>query len=276
MKEVIVLIGAGAIGVAIARRVAIGKTLLLADLRLENAEKTAIELQNAGFRVETAVCNAGKRADIEALAARAAALGNIIGVIHTAGVSPSQASAKALFEVDLYGTAVLLEVFGAHITQGGSAVVIGSQSSHRLEPLPLEHIRALATTPAEELLNLPFIQAVDDSLRAYQLAKRGNALRVQMEAVRWGKKGARVNCISAGIIHTPLANDELNGERKDFYRNMLKSLPAGRGGTPDEIAALAELLMSERGAYITGSDFLIDGGATAKFWWEETVDKSVG
>ncbi|WP_197902688.1 SDR family oxidoreductase [Eikenella glucosivorans] len=182
-------------------------------------------------------------------------------------MSPSQASAALLFKVDLYGTAVLLEEFGKVIARGGSAVMIGSQSSHRLEPLTVEQNRALALTPAEELLDLPFIKGVDDSLRAYQLSKRGNALRVAAQAVEWGKRGARVNCISAGIIHTPLANDELNGERKDFYRAMLAALPVGRGGTPDEIANLAELMMDERGAYITGSDFLIDGGATAKFWW---------
>nr|WP_238480128.1 SDR family oxidoreductase [Eikenella glucosivorans] len=193
--------------------------------------------------------------------------GRITRVINTAGVSPSQASAALLFKVDLYGTAVLLEEFGKVIARGGSAVMIGSQSSHRLEPLTVEQNRALALTPAEELLDLPFIKGVDDSLRAYQLSKRGNALRVAAQAVEWGKRGARVNCISAGIIHTPLANDELNGERKDFYRAMLAALPVGRGGTPDEIANLAELMMDERGAYITGSDFLIDGGATAKFWW---------
>lgn len=272
-KDVIVLVGSGAIGVAIARRVAVGKELVLADLHLENAEKQAAELRNAGFSVHTVECDVSSRESIQKTVGFSTALGAVKGVINTAGVSPSQASAQLLFKVDLYGTAVLLEEFGKVIAEGGSAVVIGSQSAHRLEPLTLEQNRALALTPSEKLLDLPFIKEVNDSLRAYQLSKRGNALRVQAEAVRWGKRGARVNCISAGIIYTPLANDELNGERKDFYQKMLSELPVGRGGAPDEIANLAELMMSERGAYITGSDFLIDGGATAKYWWEDLEQK---
>ncbi|WP_109078291.1 SDR family oxidoreductase [Aggregatibacter kilianii] len=268
-KEVIVLVGSGAIGVAIARRVAVGKELVLADLRLENAEKQAAELRNAGFRVYTVECDVSSRESIQNVVAFSTAFGDIKGLINTAGVSPSQASAQQLFKVDLYGTAVLLEEFGKVIAKGGSAIMIGSQSAYRLAPLTLEQNRALALTPIDELLNLPFIKEVDDSLRAYQLSKRGNALRVQWEAVKWGKRGARVNCISAGIIYTPLANDELNGDRKEFYQKMLSELPVGRGGAPDEIANLAELIMSERGAYITGSDFLIDGGATAKYWWKD-------
>lgn len=270
-KEVIVLIGAGAIGVAIARRVAVGKELVLADLRQENAEKQAVELRNAGFSVHAMECDVSTRESIKKVVKFATNLGEIKGLINTAGVSPSQATAQVLFKVDLYGTAVLLEEFGKVMARGSSAIMIGSQSAHRLEPLSMEQTRALALTPTEELLDLPSIKDVDDSLRAYQLSKRGNALRVQMEAVRWGQRGARVNCISAGIIYTPLANDELNGDRKEFYQAMLAALPVGRGGAPDEVANLAELLMSERGAYITGSDFLIDGGATAKYWWEDSL-----
>ncbi|OOF55616.1 SDR family oxidoreductase [Rodentibacter myodis] len=268
-KEVIVLVGAGEIGIAIARRIAVGKELVLADLHQESAEQQAVKLRNAGFKVHTIECDVSSREAIEKVVAFSTALGEIKGLIHTAGVSPSQASAQTLFKVDLYGTAVLLEAFRPVIAQGGSAIVIGSQSSHRLPPLTQEQSRALALTPSESLLELDFIKNVTDSLRAYQLSKRGNTLRVQMEAIEWGKRGARVNCISAGIIYTPLANDELNGERKDFYQKMLSELPVGRGGAPDEIANLAELIMSERGAYITGSDFLIDGGATAKYWWQD-------
>ncbi len=272
-SEVIVLIGSGAIGVAIARRVAVGKELVLADLHLENAEKQAVELRNAGFRVHTVECDVSSRDAVKKVAAFSAALGEIKGLINTAGVSPSQASAQTLFKIDLYGTALLLEEFRPLMARGGSAVMIGSQSSHRLPPLTLEQNRALALTPSEDLLDLAFIKNVNDSLQAYQLSKRGNALRVQMEAVEWGRRGARVNCISAGIVYTPLANDELNGERKAFYQKMLAELPVGRGGSPDEIANLAELLMSERGGYITGSDLLIDGGATAKYWWQDLENR---
>ncbi|OCG77011.1 SDR family oxidoreductase [Gilliamella sp. Occ4-3] len=269
-KEVIVLSGSGAIGIAIARRIAVGKVLLLADLKIENAEKQAQELRNAGYNTHTIACDVSNRVSVNKLVETATGLGKIMGLVNTAGVSPSQASAQRIFEVDLYGNALLFDAFSGVMAKGSSALVIGSQSSHRLDPLTLEQTKALALTPTEALLNLPFIKEVNDSLKAYQLAKKGNALRVQAEAVNWGHRGARINCISAGIIHTPLANEELNGDRKDFYRKMLKELPVGRGGSPDEIANLAELIMSEKGAYITGSDMLIDGGATAKFWWDLT------
>jgi len=189
-------------------------------------------------------------------------------VINSAGVSPSQAAPQTVCKVDLYGTALVLEIFGEVIAEGGAGVMIGSQSSHRLPPLREEDLRDLATTPTEALLTLPIVQEINDSLRAYQIAKKANALRVQMEAVRWGKRGARVNCISPGIIYTPLALDELNSpQRGAFYREMLVNIPAKRGGTPDEVAALAEIVLS--GGYISGSDFLIDGGTTAKFLWGE-------
>lgn len=265
--QVTVVLGSGAIAVAIARRVSTGNHVLLADLRLENAEKAAQTLREAGFECSTMAMDVSDRASVQAVADRAAALGDVRYVINSAGVSPSQASPQAIAKVDLYGTALVLEIFGDVITEGGAGVVIGSQSSHRLPPLAEADLRALAVTPTEELLDLPLVRDIGDSLRAYQVAKKANALRVQMEAVRWGRRGARVNCISPGIVYTPLALDELNGERKDFYRDMLANLPVGRGGTPYEVAALAEMVLI--GGYITGSDFLIDSGATAKFWFGE-------
>jgi NAD(P)-dependent dehydrogenase (short-subunit alcohol dehydrogenase family) len=158
-----------------------------------------------------------------ALVDKATPLGEVFGVIHAAGVSPSQASPETILKIDLYGTALVLEEFGKVIARGGAGVVIASQSGHRLPPLSVEQNAALATTPVEELLGLPFLQPdqVKDSLHAYQLAKRGNSLRVMTEAVRWGKRGARVNTISPGIIITPLANDELKGPRGDGYRRMI-------------------------------------------------------
>lgn len=155
------------------------------------------------------------------------------------------------------------------IARGGSAVVISSQSGHRLPALTVEEDRALATTPSDELLGLPLLDPtrLRDGLHAYQLSKRGNALRVRAEAVRWGERGARVNAISPGIIVTPLARDELNGPNGAGYRRMLELSPAGRAGTPDEVAHVAELLMTERGAFLTGSDILIDGGGTASHFY---------
>jgi NAD(P)-dependent dehydrogenase (short-subunit alcohol dehydrogenase family) len=275
MKSVTVLIGSGSIGVAIARRVSAGKHLLLADLKKENADAAAAVLSNAGFEVSTAAVDVSSREAVKGLAQKAATLGEVTGVIHAAGVSPSQASPKAILSVDLYGTAVVLEEFGNIIARGGSGVVIASQSGHRLGVLTNEQNKLLATTPADQLFSLPMLQPdqVKDSLHAYQLAKRGNALRVMAEAVRWGKRGARINAISPGIIITPLAKDELSGPRGEGYRRMIELCPVGRAGTPDEVANVAALLMGPEGEFITGSDFLMDGGVTSSYFFGELAPK---
>jgi NAD(P)-dependent dehydrogenase (short-subunit alcohol dehydrogenase family) len=268
-SDVIVVIGAGSIGQAIARRVSVGKHVVVADLKQENADAAARVLLDAGFAVTTAVVDVASRESIEALVRTATALGPVTGVIHAAGVSPSQAPVATILRVDLYGTAVVLEAFGNVIAPGGSAIVIASQSGHRLPALSAEQNKALATTPADDLLALPMLQAdqIIDPLHAYQISKRGNSLRVMAEAVRWGKRGARVNTISPGIIFTPLARDELNGPRGAGYRRMIELSPAGRGGTPDEVGAVGALLMGPDGTFITGSDFLMDGGVTAAYWY---------
>jgi NAD(P)-dependent dehydrogenase (short-subunit alcohol dehydrogenase family) len=270
MSDVVVVIGPGSIGQAIARRVSAGKHLLLADLRQGNADAAAATLRDAGFDTSTATVDISSRDSIRALVDTATAHGDITRVIHAAGVSPSQAPIEAILAVDLYGTAVLLEELGNVIAPGGTGVVIASQSGHRLGALTPEQDRALATTPADDLLGLDFLQPaqVEDTLHAYQLAKRANALRVKAEAaVRWAERGARVNSISPGIVITPLAVDELSGPRGEGYRRMLEQSPAGRAGTPDEIATLAALLLGPDGAWITGSDFLIDGGVTASYFY---------
>jgi len=271
MSEVIVVIGAGSIGQAIARRVSAGKKVLLATLRQESAEAAAVVMRDAGFEVSTAAVDVSKHEAVHALVQQATALGEVTGVIHAAGVSPTQASPGTILSVDLYGTAVVLEEFGTVIVPGGAGVVIASQSGHRLGALTAEQDKALATTPADKLLALPMLQAdqVKDSLHAYQLAKRGNSLRVMAEAVRWGKRGARLNTISPGIIFTPLARDELSGPRGAGYRRMIELCPVGRGGTPDEVGTIGALLMGPDGAFITGSDFLMDGGVTASYWYGE-------
>jgi NAD(P)-dependent dehydrogenase (short-subunit alcohol dehydrogenase family) len=271
MSDVTIVIGAGQIGQAIARRVSAGKYVLLADLDKANADAAAEVLTNAGFDVSTATVDVSSRESVHGLAETAAALGDITGVIHAAGVSPSQARPEVILAVDLYGTALVLEEFGNIIASGGSAVVIASQSGHRLGALTAEQDAALATTPADELLSLPMLQPdqVTDTLHAYQLAKRGNSLRVMAEAVRWGRRGARVNTISPGIIITPLARDELTGPRGEGYRQMIDLSPARRAGTPDEVGTVGALLMGPEGAFITGSDFLMDGGVTASYFFGE-------
>ena len=275
MTNVIVVIGAGSIGQAIARRVSAGKHVLLADLRQENADAAAKVLSDAGFEVSTATVDVSSRQSVHALVETATAIGDITGVIHAAGVSPTQASPATILKVDLYGTALVLEEFGNVIARGGAGVVIASQSGHRLPALTPEQNKALATTPADELLALPMLQPdqVTDPLHAYQLSKRGNSLRVMAEAVRWGKRGARVNTISPGIIITPLAKDELTGPRGEGYRRMIELSPAGRAGTPDEVGTVGALLMGPDGAFITGSDFLMDGGVTAAYWYGELAPK---
>lgn len=275
MTNVIVVIGAGSIGQAIARRVSAGKHVVLADLRLENADAAAKVLSEAGFEASTATVDVSSRASVHALVETATAIGEVTGVIHAAGVSPSQAAPATILAVDLYGTALVLEEFGNVIARGGSCVVIASMSGHRLPALTAEQDKALATTLTDDLLALPMLQPdqVTDPLHAYQVSKRCNSLRVMAESVRWGKRGARVNTISPGIIITPLAKDELTGPRGAGYRRMIELCPTGRAGTPDEVGTVGALLMGADGAFITGSDFLMDGGVTASYWYGELAPK---
>lgn len=268
-KEVVVLVGAGSIGQAIARRVGAGKHVVLADISQINAETAAKTLEEAGFDTSVLVVDLSSRASIIELVQHAQNHGTVMQLINAAGVSPSQASVETILKVDLYGTAVLLEEFGKIIGEGGSGIVISSQSGHRLGNIPPEESEQLAMTPTEELLALPLIQGIDDTLKAYQYSKRCNVLRVMYEATAWGKRGATVNSISPGIIITPLANDELKGPRGEGYRTMLGLCPAGRAGTPDEVGDLGEFLMSHKGRFMTGTDFLIDGGTTASYWFGE-------
>jgi NAD(P)-dependent dehydrogenase (short-subunit alcohol dehydrogenase family) len=274
MSEVTVVVGAGLIGQAIARRVSAGK-VLLADLRQTNADAAAETLANAGFDVGTATVDVSSRESVHALAKSAAARGDVTGVIHAAGVSPSQAKVEVILAVDLYGTALVLEEFGNVVASGGAGIVIASQSGHRLSALSAEEDKALATTPTDELLALPMLQPdqISDTLHAYQLAKRGNSLRVMAEAVRWATRGARLNTISPGIIITPLAKDELTGPRGEGYRRMVDQSPVGRAGTPDEVGTVGALLMGSEGAFITGSDFLIDGGVTASYFFGDLASE---
>lgn len=268
-KDVVVLVGAGGIGLAIARRVATGRKLVLTSRTQEKADKIAESLRKDGFDAEGKPCDLGSRESIVAVRDYAASLGNVTHVICAGGVSPSQAPIETILKVDLYGSSVLLEEFGKVIAPGGSGIVISSQSGHRLPALSLEQNFALATTPTEELLDLDFLQpeAIGTTLHAYQYAKRCNVLRCAAQACEWGKRGARVNSVSPGIIMTPLAYDEINGPRGEGYRTMLTTAPAGRAGTVDEIGDLCAYLMSDKAGFISGIDVLADGGCTAAYWY---------
>lgn len=268
-KDTIIWMGAGQIGLAIVRRIASGKKVIIGDKSLEHARAAADLLNQAGFDAVAMAADLSSRESILSVINEARKYGAVKYLVNAAGVSPSQASIETILNVDLYGTAVLLEEVGKIIAEGGCGVTISSQSGHRMPALTPEEDRALATTPTDELLSLSLLQPgnVRDTLHAYQLSKRCNVKRVMAEAVKWGERGARINSISPGIIVTPLAVDEFNGPRGDFYKNMFAKCPSGRPGTADEVAHVAELLMSEKGAFITGSDFLIDGGATASYFY---------
>lgn len=268
-KEVMLVTGAGQISMAIARRIGFGKKIILGDRKIENANAIAKIMNEAGYDVLPFEMDLSSRGSILAIIAEAQEYGEIKYLVNGAGVSPSQAPIEAILKVDLYGTAVLLEEVGKVIAEGGCGVTISSQSGWRMPQLTAEQDRQLATTPTEELLSLYILQPenIRDTLHAYQLAKRCNERRVMAECVKWGERGARLNDIAPGIIVTPLAIDEFNGPRGDFYKNMFAKCPAGRPGTADEVANVAALLMSDAGAFITGSTFLIDGGATASYFY---------
>lgn len=268
-KEVMIVVGSGQILLAIARRMGYGKQILLGDKSEGNAKAIGKVLEEAGFDVTTTVMDLSDRASIQAMVKKATSMGPVKYLVNGAGVSPSQASIETILKVDLYGTAVLLEEVGKVIEEGGAGIVISSQSGFRMKQLTPEEDRQLALTPTEEFLDLPLLaeENIETTLQAYQLAKRCNEKRVMGESVKWGARGARLNDIAPGIIVTPLALDEFNGIRGDFYKNMFAKSPAGRPGTADEVADVAELLMSDRAQLITGATFLIDGGATASYYY---------
>ncbi|MCH5222101.1 MAG: SDR family oxidoreductase [Muribaculaceae bacterium] len=268
-KDVMILTGAGQIGMAIARRMGYGMKIIIGDKSLNNAQTIAKIMNDAGFDCEAVETDISSRESILNIINVAKSYGDIKMLVNAAGVSPSQAPIEAILKVDLYGTAVLLEEVGKVISEGGTGVTISSQSGYRMPALTPQEDELLATTPTDELLKLDILQpsAIRDTLHAYQMAKRCNVKRVMAEAVKWGERGARINSISPGIIVTPLAIDEFNGPRGDFYKNMFAKCPARRPGTADEVANVAELLMRPQGAFVTGADFLIDGGATASYFY---------
>ncbi|HCB94577.1 SDR family oxidoreductase [Ruminococcus sp. YE282] len=268
-KNVMLLSGAGQIGMAIARRMGYGMKIIIGDIKIENAEKISKIMKDAGYDAEAAEMDLSDRNSIKSFIAKGQNYGDIKMLVNAAGVSPSQASVQTILKVDLYGTAVLLEEVGKVICSGGVGITISSQSGKRMPQLTAQEDAMLACTPTEELLSLKLLQPenIKDTLHAYQIAKRCNEKRVMAEAVKWGNRGARINSISPGIIVTPLAIDEFNGSRGDFYKNMFAKCPARRPGTADEVANVAELLMSDKGAFITGTDFMCDGGATASYFY---------
>jgi len=261
-NEVVVVIGAGGIGMAIARRQGFGKHILLADFNETLLAAAVKELEVASYKVSSQKVDVSSRESVRALADQAASLGSVINVVNTAGVSPNMAPPERVLAVDLYGSAVVFEEFERVIAEGGSGLVVSSMAGYMSPPLPKEQDQALAFTPADELLKLPFLspEAVPNSMVAYIISKRANHLRVQASSISWGKRGASVNSISPGIISTPLAQHELKSPIGDMYRAMISASPAKRMASPDEIAVAANYLLGPDAGFVTGTDLLIDGG----------------
>jgi NAD(P)-dependent dehydrogenase (short-subunit alcohol dehydrogenase family) len=264
-QEVAVIIGAGGIGLAIARRQGFGRNILLADFNEQLMKSAANDLRGASFNVTTMKVDVSDRASVKALAEKAASLGEVMNVVNTAGVSPNMAPPDRVLAVDLYGSAVVFEEFEHVIAAGGAGLVVSSMAGHMSRELSADQEHDLAFTPADELLAKPFLsaEAVSNSMTTYIISKKANHLRVQAAAITWGKRGARVNSISPGIIATPLAQHELNSPIGDIYRAMIEASPSKRMASPDEIAVAASYLLGADGGFITGSDLLIDGGVIA-------------
>lgn len=264
-SEVIVIIGAGGIGQAIARRQGFGKIVLLADASEQVLAEASASLKHASYNVESQLVDVTSKTSVRALAETAASLGKVSQVINTAGLSPNMASAQKVLEVDLYGVALVFDEFERVIAPGGGAIVISSMAGHMPAPLPPEQEHALAFTPTDELLALPFLgaDAVRDSMAAYGIAKKANHLRVQAACLSWGERGARVNSISPGIIATPLAQHEMQSESGPIYQAMIAASPSKRMACAEEVASVAAFLLGPEASFITGSDVLMDGGVIA-------------
>ncbi|CAM2748956.1 short-chain dehydrogenase [Mycobacterium intermedium] len=265
MTDVLAVIGVGGMGQSIARRLGSGKTVLLADYNEETLNSVTSSLSADGYRVESRHVDVSSAESVCGLAEYAASLGNVAQVAHTAGLSPAQASADAILAVDLVGVALVLQAFGDVVASNGAGVVIASMAGHMFPPLTAEQTHALAHNPAGELLDLEFLspyRAAGPGI-AYAIAKQANLVRVHAASAQWGKRGARINSISPGIISTPMGQQELNSPVGDGMRAMIAMSATGRIGTPDEIAAAAAFLLGPEATFITGTDLLVDGGVVA-------------
>jgi NAD(P)-dependent dehydrogenase (short-subunit alcohol dehydrogenase family) len=264
-QNVAVITGVGGMGQAIARRIGPGTHLLLADFNEETLDAVARQLHAEGYEATSLVVDVSRRESVTALAERAASLGEVRSVVHTAGLSPVQAPVPAILEVDLLGVALVLEEFGKVVAPGGAGVVIAGMAAHHNPPIPGPDALQLATTPADELMSLPILAPGNfgSAAHAYGFAKQANLLRVQAASTIWGARGARVNAISPGVIATPMGQAELSGPHAAVMKAMTDASNAGRVGTPAEIAAATEYLLSPAAGFISGTDLLVDGGVLA-------------
>ena len=262
--DVLVVIGMGGMGQAVLRRLGAGKKVLLVDFNEDLLESVMISAIGDGYDVVSAQVDVSSRESVQALAATARELGNVTGVVHTAGLSPVQAPVEAIWKVDLYGVAVVLEEFEKVIAPGGAGVVIASMAGYLGgSGIPADTLASLAAVPADDLLLIPFVAEIDNAGQAYSVAKRANQVRVQAASLRWGARGARVNSISPGVISTPMGQQELAGESGAQMRAMIEGSGTKRVGTPGDIANAAAFLLGSDASFITGTDLLVDGGVVA-------------
>ncbi|MFI5525729.1 SDR family oxidoreductase [Streptomyces platensis] len=264
-QSVVVVIGVGGMGESIARRLGSGAQLLIADFNAEVLEAVRAQLEKDGYAVTAAPADVSSRESVAALALRAAGLGPVQTVVHTAGLSPVQAPVAAILAVDLLGVALVLEEFGQVVAPGGSGVAIASMAGHRNVGLSAEEAVQLATTPADELLSLP-VTAKDRFSgpgAAYTFAKAANLLRVQAASSSWGARNARINSVSPGAIATPMGQTELAGEHGDTMRKLMAASNAKRAGTASDITEAVAFLVGPSASFISGTDLLVDGGVTA-------------
>ena len=264
-KEVVALLGAGSMGMAIAERVAQNRIVLLGDINEKALETSRQKLEYSGYHVETMRVDASDKDSIYAFAKKAKELGNVKYYIHTAGASPNQTNPQHMIKLDLIGSAYALDAFGEVMAKGGAGILISSQTGYMLpQPLTNEEEYALTMTPADELSQLPMLQpnVIVNSGIAYVMSKRANQLRVRKAAIDWGKRGARINTISPGVVVTPLAYDEFRAAGEG-YQKMIEASAMHRVGNPAEIANAAQFLLSDQASFITGTDLLVDGGTIA-------------
>jgi NAD(P)-dependent dehydrogenase (short-subunit alcohol dehydrogenase family) len=266
-RNTLVVVGVGGMGLAIARRLGSGRRVLLADYSPARVEEALTALRGEGHNVEGHTVDVSHRESVEKLARAAATAGRIDAVVHTAGVSPVMATARQIYEVDLLGTAHVIDAFYGVTGPGTSLVCVASMAGH-FASLPVDFERHLATAPTAELLDDPRIDLdAADGSGAYVVAKRGNQLRVQAAAHAWGGKGARLNTISPGVISTPMGAEELKSPVGAYIRSMVELSGARRLGTPEDIVSAAAFLTGPDSAFITGNDLLVDGGAIAAQRW---------